>query len=83
MAREFDALQRLETEDRIPLKQASSLFDDCPSARTLRRYVIVGRYCPILADRVYLEGFRSIGNTWITSVQAVKRFIARTNGGDA
>jgi hypothetical protein len=82
MADEFDARKRLAAEDRLPLRKAKSLFEGSPSLRTLRRYIQDGLYCPVLADRVRLEAYRSIGMSWITSKQAIERFYARIDGKD-
>lgn len=80
MSKEYDALMRLESEDRIPLKQAKPFFEGKPSVRTLQRWILHGLYQPILADRVFLEGYRGDGRSWITSRQAIRRFIERMNG---
>jgi hypothetical protein len=81
MSKGFDAWQRLESEDRIPLKRAIPLFENEPSLRTLRRYVSHGLLCRYLNKKIFLEAYRASG-TWMTSRQAVRRFIARINGGE-
>ena len=80
MSKEFDAMMRLESEDRIPLKKAKPLFEGEPSIRTLQRWILRGLYQPILADRVFLEGYRGQGRSWVTSRQACRRFVERMNG---
>ena len=74
-------MKRLESEDQIPLKQARNLFRWRPCLRALQNYPIKGRIVRLIDRRVYLEAYRSpIG--WITSKQAVQRFINKLNGGD-
>ncbi len=80
MPREFDAMMRLDAEDKIPLKRARPLLDGSPSLRTIQRYVNYGYRCPLLDAPIYLEAFRGVGRSWWTSRQAVQRFRARLNG---
>lgn len=82
MTKEYDAMIRLESEDKIPIKQASSLFEGSPSIRTLQNYVTRGLYVPTLGDHVFLEAYRGVGMSMITSKQAIIRFRARINGGE-
>lgn len=80
MSREFDALKRLEREDRIPLKKAGPLIVGSPSYRSLLRYVLYGYRCPDADELLFLEAFRGIGRSWWTSRQAAARFNALLNG---
>ena len=82
MSAEYDAMVRLSTEDKIPLKRAGSLIIGNPSFRTLQRYVHKGYRCPMTDRVITLEAFRSVGRCLWTSRQAVQRFCARINGAD-
>lgn len=82
MSREFDALLKLAPESRLPLKKAQHLFHGSPALRTIQRYVSQGMYCISLRKRIFLEAYRGTGNSYITSVEAVRRFNARINGGE-
>lgn len=81
VSRELDAMKRLESEDQIPLKQAGPLFRWRPCRRALQNYPTKGRRVHLADERVYLEAYRSVLG-WITSKQAVERFIKKLNGGD-
>lgn len=82
MTLELDAMRCMESEDRITLKQSRPLFEGRPSLRTLKRYVLVGLFCPYRGDRIRLEAYRGIGMSWITSRQAIQRFRERLNGAE-
>lgn len=74
-------MMRLATEEKLTLKQARKLFEGSPTSRTIRNYVVRGLYIPEAGVRVFLEGYRGPGMSWITSKQAVQRFCERMNGG--
>lgn len=82
MTKEFDAMTRLESEDKIPIKQAINFFEGSPSVRTVQNYVTRGLYVPSLGGHVFLEAYRGVGMSLITSKQAIQRFRARINGGE-
>lgn len=73
-------MQKLATEDKMPLRRARSLFDGNPTFRSLSNYVTRGRLCYLTRKAVHLEAYRGCGGRWITSKQAIERFMRRING---
>lgn len=79
MSRAFDSMLRLETEERISVKRARNLFKNHPSLNTVRNYITKGVISRVTLSRVYLDGYLE-GSSYITSEQAVRRFLSELNG---
>lgn len=79
-SRFYESMLKLKDEDHIQLCRCSHLFPKGTRSGTIRNYVAKGRVSKITGRRVYLEAYRSA--TWVTTKQAIQRFIAHMNGGD-
>jgi len=79
------ARARLAAEPLLPVAELAGLALDLggdrqhPTARVLVRWIEHGRKCG--AARVYLDGYEcDLRVTWVTSREAVARFVAAVNG---